>query len=50
MAIYNYECAKCGESFEILVGMTDKDDTETCPRCGEIASKIPSTVAKAIIK
>lgn len=49
MALYDYRCAKCGESFEILIGMTDKDETETCPSCGEIAQRIPPTVAKPII-
>ena len=49
MALYDYKCAKCGEVFEVLIGMTDMDETETCPKCGEIASKIPPTVAKPII-
>jgi len=34
MPVYEYECTKCGERFELRRGMNDKDDEIGCPRCG----------------
>jgi len=36
MPIYEYECGKCGERFELRRGITDSDsDSEIrCPECG----------------
>ncbi len=33
MPLYEYECEQCGESFEIIVPMSEKDDAKECPRC-----------------
>jgi putative FmdB family regulatory protein len=33
MAIYEYECLKCGERFELRRSMTDSDEEVRCPRC-----------------
>ncbi len=33
MPIYEFNCNKCGEEFEEIVGMSDKE-TPPCPKCG----------------
>jgi putative FmdB family regulatory protein len=33
MPIYEYECAKCGHPFEVLI-RSDKDLPKRCPACG----------------
>ena len=35
MPIYEYECLKCGEKFEIRRSMADSDSEVKCLRCGE---------------
>ena len=48
MPIYEYECMKCGEKFELLRRLTDKDDGLKCPKCGKMAAKrVLSTFATA---
>ena len=39
MPIYEYECAKCGEKFELRRGLTDSDSEIKCPKCGTEAPK-----------
>ena len=38
MAVYEFECGKCGERFEVQVAMSEhdrlKEHAPTCPRCG----------------
>ena len=34
MPIYEYECEKCGEMFELRRGMADRDSDISCPNCG----------------
>ena len=34
MPIYEYECQKCGEKFELRRGFTDNDIEIKCPKCG----------------
>jgi putative FmdB family regulatory protein len=38
MAVYEFECAKCGERFEIQRAMSEhdrlKEQAPSCPRCG----------------
>jgi putative FmdB family regulatory protein len=35
MPIYEYECTKCGERFELRRGISDSDKEITCPKCGK---------------
>jgi len=39
MPIYEYKCSSCGEKFELLRRLTDKDDEIKCPKCGRIGAK-----------
>jgi len=34
MPIYEYECLKCGERFELRRSMSESDLGVKCPRCG----------------
>jgi len=34
MPIYEYECLKCGERFEMRRSMSDSDREVKCPKCG----------------
>jgi putative FmdB family regulatory protein len=34
MPIYEYECKKCGEKFELRRGFNDLDEEIKCPKCG----------------
>lgn len=34
MPIYEYECPKCSEKFELRRSITDKDSEIKCPKCG----------------
>lgn len=34
MPIYAYKCKACGEQFEALRRMSDRDEEVTCPACG----------------
>ena len=34
MPIYEYECLKCKERFELRRRITDNDNDIRCPRCG----------------
>jgi putative FmdB family regulatory protein len=34
MPIYEYECAACGEKFELRRGINDSDCEIKCPKCG----------------
>ena len=34
MPIYEYECEKCGERFELRRGMADGDSDVNCLKCG----------------
>ncbi|MGB2800319.1 MAG: zinc ribbon domain-containing protein [Dehalococcoidia bacterium] len=33
MPIYEYECAKCGERFELRRSIADSDSDTKCPKC-----------------
>jgi putative FmdB family regulatory protein len=35
MPIYEYECEKCGERFEMFCSISDSDKAVQCPVCGE---------------
>jgi len=49
MPIYEYECKKCGESFELLVF---GNKTVSCPKCGssEIIKKFSTFAMKGVQK
>jgi putative FmdB family regulatory protein len=34
MPIYEYECTKCGNRFELRRRLMDSDDDIKCPKCG----------------
>ncbi len=34
MPIYEYECQKCGEKFEVFRSIADTEDKVKCPKCG----------------
>ncbi|GAI20545.1 unnamed protein product [marine sediment metagenome] len=34
MPIYEFECEKCGERFELHRNMADSDREVRCPKCG----------------
>ncbi len=36
MPIYEYECLKCGERFELRRSMTESDREIRCPKCGAV--------------
>jgi putative FmdB family regulatory protein len=38
MPVYEYECKKCGSSFERIVFQGDKEEI-SCPECGETKVK-----------
>lgn len=45
MPLYEYQCPKCGNKFEILRGITQSTDDVKCPRCGaEKPEKLVSSV------
>jgi putative FmdB family regulatory protein len=35
MPIYEFQCRKCGKTFEQLMFPSDPDDIAVCPTCGE---------------
>ena len=35
MPLYEYRCQACGDDFEILRGLHEKDEDVKCPQCGE---------------
>jgi len=39
MPVYEYECSKCGEKFELRRNIADKDSDISCPKCGAKAPK-----------
>ena len=34
VAIYGFRCAACGEHFEILSTLAERDEKAVCPSCG----------------
>jgi putative FmdB family regulatory protein len=34
MPLYEYRCAACGETFEIIAGLAERDEKAVCPACG----------------
>jgi putative FmdB family regulatory protein len=34
MPLFEYRCTVCGETFEILAGLAERDAKAVCPACG----------------
>ena len=34
MPIYEFRCAACGEQFEIISSLAERDESAVCPSCG----------------
>jgi putative FmdB family regulatory protein len=49
MPTYEYECAKCGHSFERFQNMTD-DPLKNCPKCGGKVRRLIGTGAGIVFK
>jgi putative FmdB family regulatory protein len=48
MPIYEYECTKCGERFELRRSLAESDRGLKCPRCGvENPRRVLSTFGMA---
>ena len=39
MPIYEYNCRKCGEKFELIRRLATRDDPAPCPKCASKATK-----------
>ena len=39
MPVYEYECTKCGERFELVRRISDSDSEIKCPKCGKESPK-----------
>ena len=35
MPLYEYRCTACGETFEIIAGLAERDEKAVCPACGD---------------
>lgn len=34
MPTYEYRCGKCGEAFEVVCSIAEREDEAVCPACG----------------
>ena len=34
MPVYEFKCEACGETFEIISSLADRDEKAVCPSCG----------------
>lgn len=34
MPVYSYICKECGTKFDLLIGVTSKDEEKICKKCG----------------
>lgn len=50
MALYEYKCLACGHAFEMKRGVIDATAPAHCPKCGEAATKLPSSGIRIVIK
>ena len=39
MPIYEYQCAACGEQFELFLRSATQKAASTCPKCGSLEVK-----------
>ncbi len=46
MPMYEYACRACQERFELFRPISERDETATCPRCGETREhlRVPAAV------
>lgn len=44
MPVYEYQCLACGEKFDLLRGIRERDQKAACPKCGSKASKRVSSI------
>jgi putative FmdB family regulatory protein len=49
MPTYDYECTKCGHTFEKFQNITAKP-LKTCPECGEAVKRLMGTGGGIILK
>lgn len=44
MALYEYQCGECSDSFDLMRSMSEADDPASCPACGsESSSRMMTT-------
>lgn len=43
MPVYSYICKDCASKFDLLIGMTSKDEEKICKKCG--SKNIEKTIA-----
>ena len=36
MPVYEYQCKKCGETFDLFVRSAERSEEPKCPQCGSI--------------
>ena len=34
MPVYEFNCSKCGERFEVMGSYAEREKAQTCPKCG----------------
>lgn len=49
MPIYDYKC-ECGEEFDKLVKMSERDDPVECPECGDEVCRVETLYGDHTIK
>ena len=50
MPIYEYECSRCQKVFEEFHKAYEKSGRSWCPKCGNVAFKIPSVSAPQVYR
>ena len=40
--LYEFECKKCGNKFELNRRLKDNSDVALCPKCKDVAKKVVS--------
>jgi len=39
MPVYEFDCAKCGERFEVMGSYAEREKEHACPKCGSTEVK-----------
>lgn len=39
MPVYEYKCKKCGENFELRLGLFQRKSSTKCPKCGDTGAE-----------